>query len=305
MTEFNPENIKRYLKSKAKQFEIFDMKYYTPEEKECIDNFHFHLKTQLSYNNYGNNNLDDLNEFLIRLGNNSLEQIQTIGNIIKKIIKTVMDGYGMESYWLAIRVTEPSKDWDLPRWHCDGNYFWRTKERKIVSKFVTVFQGAGTLLLKTSNKSQRKKFIDLTKESYKLYKDDFGKEHRENMNNSILGDIIQPTNYQSVIFFSGPKRICGIHSEPEMHTPRMFLSIVPGSIKEIDGWRNKRGGSTKGNPLLGESTKGNPLLGESTNGNPLLGGSTNGNPLLGGGCNLNYISNKNKYLDLKQNIMMH
>ena len=58
----------------------------------------------------------------------------------------------------------------------------------------------------------------------------------------MLGDMIKPTNYQSVIFISGPREICGIHSEPEMHGPRMFLSIVPGSKKEIVDWHNKRGG---------------------------------------------------------------
>lgn len=238
MKEFDAGNIKKYLESNENQFMIFDMPY-TEKEKKCIDNFD--LKIELTYNNYGDNDLNDLNIFLIQLGDNNQKKIKRMGQIIKNITKIVLSGYLMESYWLTIRVTQPTNVWNLPRWHCDGNYFYHANEREIVSKFATSLHGSGTLLMKTSD-SQRKDFIDLIEESYQKNNDGMSKEHRKHMNDNISGIAIKPTNYQSVIFISGPREICGIHSEPEMNTPRMFLSIVPGSKNEINKWRNKRGG---------------------------------------------------------------
>lgn len=272
MTELNSKNIKQYLESDEYQFKIFDIPY-TQKEKNCIDSFD--LKLHATYDNYGDNNLEDLNNFLIQLGNNSDKKIKTMCNIIKKILKIVMTGYQKESYWLTIRVTKPTNDWDLPRWHCDGNYFLKTGERKIVSKFATALQGSGTLLLKTSNDAQRKKFIDISEAAYQVNLDYISEQHREYINNNILGDIIKITNYQSVIFISGPREICGIHSEPEMHTSRMFISIVPGSKKEIEGWHNKKGGGTR------NEFEALPRQGSFSN----------------------YISNKKDYLNLKLNIL--
>ncbi len=274
MKELNAENIKIYLENNEKQFLIFDIPY-TKKEKKCIDNFD--LKIWSTYDNYGDNDLSDLNDFLIKLGSNSQKRTKRMCDIIKKITKLVISGYqdycptAGESYWLTIRVTQSTNEWDIPRWHCDGNYFFKTGERELVSKFATALHGPGTLLIKTTD-SQRRNFIDATEEAYRINEDGMSKNHRRFMDNNMLGDMIKPTNYQSVIFISGPREICGIHSEPEIHGPRMFLSIVPGSKKEIIDWHNKRGG---GNHSVNDSKDENHS------------------------DNNNYVLNKNKYLALK------
>jgi hypothetical protein len=168
-------------------------------------------------------------------------------SIIRNLTHIVMEGYKKDRYWLTIRVTIPTDRWDIPRWHCDGNYFWSAGERKNVSKFATTLQGSGTLLMETTHE-QREKFIKLGRESFELNNNQLSEENRSHMSDNIEGIMIQPNNYQSVIFRSGDFNICGIHSEPKMHTYRMFLSIATGSKKEVDGWKNQRkvmkGGST-------------------------------------------------------------
>ena len=75
-------------------------------------------------------------------------------------------------------------------------------------------------------------------------------EYRSYMEDNIVGKKTILSNNQSVIFLSGDMTTCGIHSEPKIDTMRMFLSIVPGSTKEIEGWKHPmNGGSSHNDPM--------------------------------------------------------
>ncbi len=244
MNTLNSENIKKYLLSNEYQFKIFDIPY-AKKEKKCIKKFN--LATNIEYNNYGDNDLQDLIDFLKIIGNNSEKKINKMYRIIEKILNIVMRGYQAESYWLSIRVTKPINNFDIPRWHCDGNHFTITDERILPSKFATTLIGPGTLLLKT-NPLQKNIFRKITEQCLENNTDQLNNEVRLCIDKKKEGTIIIPTKYQSVIFFAGGLRAdgCGIHSEPRMNTSRMFLSILPGSKKEISEWRGRtkqKGGS--------------------------------------------------------------
>ncbi len=86
----NQSNIKYYLEHEPEQFRIFDIPY-TTQVKNCLENFK--LENYKSYNNYADNNLEDLKEFLASLGSNSTDQIEILDNTIKKITEIVMSGY--------------------------------------------------------------------------------------------------------------------------------------------------------------------------------------------------------------------
>ncbi len=106
--------IKDYLDSKN-SYEIFDINY-TKKEKECIDNF--------IINKYGNytsyNTINNLGNFIKNIGDNNSEQVETMTNIIKKILDNVLFGYNTDSYNIIIRIQGDDKYFDIPRWHCDG-----------------------------------------------------------------------------------------------------------------------------------------------------------------------------------------
>lgn len=242
LEELNAENISSYIESSEKQFKIFNIPY-TEKELKCIKTFN--LSTYDTYDNYGDNNFEDLDFFLNKIGSNKETKIKKMSKIIKKLTTIVTRGYKKESYWLTIRVTHNNTLFDIPRWHCDG-YYIGFEYRDDLSKFATVLKGPGTLFIKT-NDEDRNNFISIRNDEQKKSIERNGPnvnseddEYRKQMALKIKGDHTQLNNNQAVIFMSGNEKICGIHSEPEMHEPRIFLSIVPGSHEEIDKWKNRR-----------------------------------------------------------------
>jgi len=252
--ELTPENIVTYIESSEKQFKIFNITY-TEKELKCIKTFN--LGVTNSYDNYGDNNLEDLEIFLNKLGSNNQNQIKKMCKIIKKITNIVMSGYKKEQYWLTIRVTQEDHDYDIPRWHCDG-YYVGFERRDDLSKFATVLIGPGTLFIKT-NEDDRNHFLFVRNDEYKKSVERNGPnsnteddEYRNQMDIKITGNRVQSNNSQAVIFMAGNGETCGIHSEPPKHKPRMFLSIVPGSTEEINDWKN-RNNKNKSNMIGGNT----------------------------------------------------
>jgi len=245
--QLNEVQIKRYLEEPAEQFRVFDIPYLE-KTKKCLDNFK--IEKEIYYTNYGDNNLEDLKEFLTKIGPNTEEDINLMNKTIKDITEIVMKSVDKKytHYWLAIRVTLPTKEYDIKRWHCDGNYFWRKGEnsprRQDLFKFVTILQGPGTFFLKTTPK-QRELYNYIQKEEIKnskardsdiKYRESRDLKYREALDLRIEGIRVQAEKYQAAIFISAidERNICGIHSEPPKNVPRMFLSIVPCTKEETE-----------------------------------------------------------------------
>jgi hypothetical protein len=253
--QLNEVQIKRYLDEPAEQFRVFDIPYLE-KTKKCLDNFK--IETEIEYDNYGNNNLQDLKEFLSKIGSNTEEDINLIDKTIKDITQIVMNSVDKKytHYWLTIRVTLPTKEYDIKRWHCDGNYF-RVSNRNDLFKFVTILQGPGTFFLKTTPK-QRDIFLSIYNEEWKKSKErnsesnihpDKDMVYRKALETKLEGLVIQAEKYQAAIFMSSvnTRTTCGIHSEPPKDVPRMFLSIVPCTKEEAENHKNpvdkiKKGG---------------------------------------------------------------
>ena len=244
----NQSNIKYYLEHEPKQFRIFDIPYYE-KTIECLKSFKLENDV-LSYNYCGNNNSEDnfnnLRKYLKSLGSNPDDQIDILYNTIKNITKIVMSGYleKRQHYWVTIRtVLKPHHRFDIPRWHCDGSYFSDKSELlkdEYFTKFVAVLKGPGTLFLKTTpeerkifNKDQEEETPINGGINYMI--EDL--EYRKALDLKKKGIVTQVEGNQGVIFIAYSKdnfrELCGIHSEPPMDAPRMFLSIVPGTEKEI------------------------------------------------------------------------
>lgn len=235
--KFDTTNIKKALKSK-KRFNLFDINY-TDEEKACLKNFNINKYTD--YENYGTIKLNKLKIFLENIGNNDLKQVIILKNIIKKISKTIIDAHKTQFFKIFIKVTN-TNDFLVPRWHEDGKFFGRNNE----TQFVTTLKGPSTLILE--NEKDTKNFYDLRNKEYeeqvKLIKDNNDElkiidvikitEKYENIyrNKLAKAKILQPTNYQGVIFKIGDEN-SAVHSEPEVNESRTFISIVTGTEKEI------------------------------------------------------------------------
>ena len=240
--------IKEYLKKVPKNYLTFDIKY-TKKESDYLNNFD--IINNSTFDHYGNiDQLDDIKlyDFLNNIGNN--QNINIINKIIHKLINNIIDSYNTKYCWMTIRVTLQHNEFDIPRWHKDGRFF---KSDSIQSKFVTVLKGPGTLFIKES-----KKVNDI----YDKHNNDILKSYIKHKITTSLDDKIE-TKYrkilankfkkikqhqlgpnQGLIFVNGNKnnnigfdennKLIGLmHSEPKNDTPRIFISILPGSETDI------------------------------------------------------------------------
>jgi hypothetical protein len=232
--------IKNYLKKRNFSFQLFDIKY-TEQDKKTIQNFN--INKMLDYSYYGKFDKDlidkSLYNFILKIGNNSENEIKIIINIIYKLIDKITKCYRKEYIWLSIRVSIPNNNFDFPRWHIDGY--------QNSSKFVTTLIGPSTLLIDDTDVKSRDIYFDIQSQEMKEYQkiksftkqwikinDKFRKIYSKKLKNC---KIVQPSNDQGIIFLTDvptikSKNIC-IHSEPPINENRFFISIMCNDEKVI------------------------------------------------------------------------
>ena len=86
--------------------------------------------------------MNNLNKFLNKVGTSDKECIKILEKAIMKILDNVLLAFEKEYYWIDIRVSLPNNDFDIPRWHKDGQFFRLNKKSP---KFATILKGPGTL----------------------------------------------------------------------------------------------------------------------------------------------------------------
>jgi hypothetical protein len=230
MSNFDINHIKEFLEnSNDKTFKIFVIEYNV-KEKNCIDEFK--IEYGCTYNHYGSaNELIGIVDFLKDIGDNSDECCEIISSVIQKLTKSVCRQYEKEHCWVTIRVNLPNADFLIPRWHSDGRFYTSVNKNETQSKFITVLKGDGTLLCET-DESTREKFNKI-KNKYNLE----GRIECDKLLKSSNSKFKQLTNDQGLVFYVGDPDKSAIHSEPPFKTPRIFLSILPGHVEEIDEWK--------------------------------------------------------------------
>ncbi len=131
-------------------------------------------------------------------------------------------------------------DFKIPRWHPDGKYY-RSLNKKY--KLVAAVKGAQTRFGEA---------IDAQKAS------DLGREQSENYANRVsrpelfreedarirreLANVIQEkkigTESDAVIYLVGEEDAV-LHSEPHITKPRIFFSVLPGSMEGVAIWEGR------------------------------------------------------------------
>lgn len=245
------KKIKEFIEEKSSTYQIFDI-VYNKKEKDVIQKFL--IENHCGFNFKGNlNELKEENKlqtFLENIGSNSEENIRIIYKIINKLIKKVLLSYSLDYFWISIRISLPHNDFKIPRWHCDGYYF--KDHDALQAKFLTVLKGPGTLFiedqnkaLKIFNKIQKKELLERRKYNYNKSSNNFKKlEEIERDFKTIYVEELkmfeksQLNNNQGLVFKRN-KNKCLIHSEPNINEPRFFISILPGTNKNIEELKRK------------------------------------------------------------------
>ena len=127
--------------------------------------------------------------------------------------------------WFTVRLTKPTDEFDIPRWHRDGNFFGATH------KIAATIYGPGTLLI-----SEREALEIVTDPKY-MNVHPFGPEglimRAEIASRMSKFDPVQLQPGEMVVFRVGNRNNSAVHSEPLMDTDRIFVSVLPGTEEQI------------------------------------------------------------------------
>lgn len=202
-------------------------------EKLKFDNLE--LETTQQYDRFGNLHLlkDELPIFLREIGNDDEEVIQAVTEIITRLTDDITKGSNKKSAWVCIRASTPNHDFDIPRWHTDGQYFGLNGPYPypgIVFKFGAVLKGPSTLL------------YNLPEDMREIFNSNW--DDRLFLSELLdLNAAESPKKGQGVFFIVADEKIGAVHSEPKMDENRLFFSVLVGDDSEIEelytGWHPK------------------------------------------------------------------
>jgi len=198
----------------------------TSNEIDLLEKLKFQEDMGDHYGRFGNLHLirDELPEFLRRIGNDDEEVIQAVADIINRTVQNVVKASNKNSAWVTVRAFTPDDEYDIPRWHIDGQYYGLMSPYPypdLVFKFAAVLKGPSTLLYNLP---------DDMREIFNSHWDD-------RLFLSELLDLNQaesPAKGQGVFFIVSDKEIGAVHSEPKIDENRLFFSILIGDESEIN-----------------------------------------------------------------------
>ncbi|MDF3033156.1 MAG: hypothetical protein K0R76_110 [Alphaproteobacteria bacterium] len=218
------ERLQRAIKSlnQDSPFVFFNLSL-SQEESMALERME--VKFPEVYNNLGN--LETLpievTTYIKSLGNENEKTIETVSKLIQRIIHDCVQASGKETAWVTLRASQANSHFDLARWHIDGYYYQPHCDQY---KFAITLKGAGTLFYKLPKQ--------MTEQFFTLLQEDNRQALAEILNDSRL--VMQGKADQGAIFIVGSDD-AAVHSEPPINEERLFISILPGSKKQIIEWK--------------------------------------------------------------------
>lgn len=219
-------------------FNVFDL-HLTESEKTCLSALDVTLTDEL--NTYGKvDQLEsEISNFLIKIGNKESSSVDA-SKLISKLVQDLLAGSGKKYAWVALRSSIPNSDFDIPRWHIDGNFYDGSDKQY---KIVMVLKGPQTLFFNLPE--EMKDWFINAAQSKIIYNHDGSINKAEtlqaNGSRNLVADTLKSLGGDRVVsakFGQGAAFIVGshdaaVHSEPPINAPRLFISIVPGNEEQI------------------------------------------------------------------------
>jgi hypothetical protein len=194
------------------------------ELQNTLDNPHSEKETNI---------FEKIKNFVMLLGegeNESNTCSLLVGLLLRISIKT-LDSFKQESAYIIFRSFIPNEEYKIPRWHQDGYYFApysEEYEKSPIVKAAIALKGAGTLFYKLSP-------VEL---------EEFRKMRAAGQDRIQLSKLLNDVSkVESTPKGSGSAFIVGpqgaMHSEPYMTTTRFYMSLLPGTEKQIQEYEGK------------------------------------------------------------------
>lgn len=169
-------------------------------------------------------------------------------------LQTFLSAAGAYHYWLTIRATKSTNEYNTPRWHTDDNFFSNDPEadgmrfsQKSTSrnwKLATTLLGPSTLFLKNNpealktlrqtKSSEKKKMGDHTCASIRcLGCSSYADSVRQSLHVALASFAIESPEFGQVAFFRIGEEEGAVHSEPKCNTDRIFVNVIPGTQENL------------------------------------------------------------------------
>ncbi|QGI69778.1 uncharacterized protein FFB20_07001 [Fusarium fujikuroi] len=148
--------------------------------------------------------------------------------------------------WLTIRITKPCNAFEIPRWHQDGPMFEYDSGREDVvrSKYAITLLGPSTLMLrpdeyvfKTQHEAEARYYWWQNKPDGPEPSEDEMHDADDLLRES-LGTAFQNTprvqvGHAQIVRFSWGRDDSPVHSEPDLVSDRVFMTVLYGSESEL------------------------------------------------------------------------
>jgi hypothetical protein len=161
---------------------------------------------------------------------------------------------GIQHYWLTIRCTKSTHEYDTPRWHTDDNFFtydpsapglgFSQTSANRCWKLCTTLLGPSTLFIKKNEDALR--ILRTTKQTNKekmgkhtctsircLGCSTYADSKRESLAESLSGAETEAPSLEEVAFFRLGEGEGAVHSEPKCDTDRIFINVIPGKEEDL------------------------------------------------------------------------
>ncbi|KAF9776142.1 hypothetical protein IL306_005704 [Fusarium sp. DS 682] len=220
------------------------------------------MKRESTLNYYGS--VDDslateASKFLARHTDGVEQEIEPAMSAFLRTTQDDCIGHGEEksSCWLTIRVTKPTTAFEIPRWHQDGNMYPydQGREEVVRSKYGLTLLGPRTLMLEPDERvftTQREaeaqycwwQGTDDPEPSVEEM-DDADDKLREYLSNEFKDTPRVQVGHGQVVRFSWGRDDSPVHSEPDLVSDRVFMTVLYGSESELRSmceWREAQFG---------------------------------------------------------------
>lgn len=155
--------------------------------------------------------------------------------------------------WLTIRATKPTDEFQMPRWHQDGRMYPYDKGREEVvrSKYGLTLLGPKTLILEPDTQVF-KTIKEVMEQIFSQLEPDGAEPSEERLDEADRAARIRlatvfrdATRLQigdgQIVRFSWGREDSPVHSEPNLVSDRVFVTVLYGSERELQGMCEWRG----------------------------------------------------------------
>lgn len=174
-------------------------------------------------------------------------------------LHTFLSAAGVQHYWLTLRATLPTTEYDTPRWHVDDSFSTLLSRFGVDEapdaaasepsssgwKLCTTLLGAPTLFLPLSLNAAALSTLYSVKATEAAKHPhtctsircagcfDTGLAVRSTLSDSFENEQVVQAGEGEVVFFRTGEARGAVHSEPRCDEERVFVNVVPGTEEEL------------------------------------------------------------------------